>query len=366
MIRLKNVKTLAGGIENFNIPSSKDYQLDGGNKLVLIPGVIDPHISFGPIETNHWNLAIHSAIQGGVTTAVVIPDETISLHTKKHLKEKNKKVEKAILDLGISFNHLDYLIYSKENLPEIDHLCTEKELIKAILIRLEKPVNETLDLKWDNLFRLAAQEDIPLVINSNHENSEKNEKGKSLLEEAIALTEKWSNRLYVLNVSSKNEIDLIQKARRNSLLIYAETTAEHLFFEDLTQSDLLFSSINQEIIETIGSGFTTKIDNERYLELDGKKFSFSDPTFLLPLLLNAAYQKKLTLEKLVSLTSLNIQNIFEINKNFDFVLVDLEKETPLRKHINGKIEEVTLRGWPVYTIVKGHLFSSSKNGYQIV
>lgn len=360
MITIKNVKTLAGVVETVHIPSFKDHEIKGDNKLLLIPGVIDPHMCLGSIDSENWPLAIQSAIQAGITAAIDLPQEVLLHRAKKDLERRNNKIAKILLEVGIALNHLHYLRYSEENLHEIDHLGMEKQLVKGVIIRLPSSKKELLDGKWDNLFRHAAQEDLPVVIDENSKREGQEAERATSLENAIHYTEKWGNRLYVLNVSTQNEIHLIQEARKRSLLVYAETTPYHLFSGDLAKSAYLFEAINNDIIETIGSGFDIHNQKQDWILPEDENSIFSDLATLLPLLLNAVSQKKISIEKVIRLTSLNIQDILEIDKSSDVVLVDLEKEKKIEKVILGESVELNLKGWPVYTIIQGQVFSCLK------
>ena len=255
------------------------------------------------------------------------------------------------------------------DLEQIDQIKMEKQMIKGIVIHLDQEKREILDNNWDGLFRLASQEDIPIVINLCNENSEKPpmvKEEKTLLEMAIHYVEKWSNRLYILNVATQKEIDLIQEARKRSLLIYAETTPQHLFPEDLSKANHLWKALNNNVIETIGSGYNINQQGQDRVLFKGGNFSLLDPIFFLPFLLTAVNEKKIPLEKLVSLTSLNMQDIFELNRTQDFVLVDMEKEQTIKKIHSGHTVSVKLKGWPIYTIIRDRIFSSPTQGYRVI
>jgi dihydroorotase len=369
MIIIKNVRTLGGEVINHEIPSSKDYTIEANKKLLLFPGLIDPHICFGSMDSQDWNLAIESAIRGGITTAIEIPNEALPHNTKQDLEQRNKRIAKGLLDLKIPLNYYNYLFYSGSNLEEIDQLGRVKQMIKGIVIHLDDEKREVLDYHWENLFRLAAQEDVPIVINSDNENSKKSpmtKEGETLLEKAISYVEKWSNRLYVLNVATQKEIDLIQEARKRALLVYAETTPQHLFPENLSNANHLWEALNNNVIETIGSGYhVNQQDQDRALYMGGN-FSLSDPIFFLPFLLTAVNEKKTSIEKLAHFTSHNIRDILEISRTNDFVLIDLEKEETIQKIHSHHSVNIPLKGWPVYTITQGHVFSSPKGGYHVV
>lgn len=369
MITIKNIRTLSGEVTDYEIPSSKDCKIDGQEKLFLFPGVIDPHICFGSVDSQNWNLAIQSAVRGGITTVIEIPSEVASYNTKKDLEQKNRRVTDGLLNLEIPLNYFSYLLCSEANTEETDQLGMEKHMIKGIVIHLDYEKREVLDYRWDNLFRLAAQEDIPIVINSCDENSEqwpKAGEGETLLEKAIYYVEKWGNRLYVLNVATQREINLIQEARKRSLLVYAETTPKHLFPEDLSKADYLWEALNNNVIETVGSGYNVNQQGSDRVLYNGGNFSLLDPIFFLPFFLSAVNEKKISLDKLVHLTSLNIQNIFELHTTRDFVLLDLEKEQTIQKIHSGYSVNMKLKGWPIYTIIQDHTFSSPKAGYQVI
>lgn len=369
MIIIKNVRTLGGEVINHEVPSSKDFTIEANGKLLLFPGVIDPHICFGSLDSQNWNLAIESAIRGGITTAIEIPCEALPHNTQKDLEQKNGRIAKGLLELDIPLHYFNYLFYSGSNIEEIDQLGREKQMVKGIIIHLDEEKKEILDHQWDNLFRLAAQEDVPIVINAENENSKRSsmtKKGETLLERAITYVEKWSNRLYVLNVATQKEIDLIKEARKRALLVYAETTPQHLFPENLSDANHLWEALNNHIIETIGSGYHVNQQNQDRALYRNGNFSLSDPIFFLPFLLTAVNEKKISLDKLAHFTSHNIRDILELQKTSDFVLIDLEKEETIQKIHLHHTTNIQLKGWPVYTILQGQIFSSPKEGYHVV
>jgi dihydroorotase len=361
MITIKNVKTLDGQVTDYIIPSLKDQTIEARDKLLLLPGVIDPHICFGSIDRGKqsWDLAVESAIRGGITTVIELPSPNTPCNDKVSLNQKSQTIDKRLADLKIT---LPYLLYAHADLEKLDELGPAKKLMKGVVIQLNPDKKEELDDRWDRVFQLCGWEDIPIIVNSCNENTRKEFKRQgqqqTLLEKAIHLTEKHSTRLYVLNVSTQQEIELIQAARDKSLLVYAETTPQHLFQNDSSKADCLWKSINQGVIETIGSGYNASDQTQEKILFRGSHFSHCDPIFLLPNLLTAYLDKKISIEKLVHLIRLNIRDILEIAESRDVVLVDLEGEQIIRKISNGHSVDVKLRGWPVHTIIHGHIFSS--------
>lgn len=367
MITIKNVKTLDGLTTDITLSSSKTHVIDAERKLTLFPGLIDPHVICGSPEQDNWRFTIESAVRGGITTLLDIPSHDFPSEKKKEMEQKKLLIKKRLADLKIPVR---FFLYGKGNAKNVNEIGAEKSLIVGSLILLT-PEDHLLDKRsWNRIFQLAAWEDFPVVINSRNENSIKDPRfldaGETLLEKALYYTEKQNARLYVLNVSTQKEIDLIQEARRRSLLIYAETTPEHLFPKSGKDSYFLWEALNKGIIETIGSGYHAEAQSQERLIFDGKNFAFLNPNFLLPLLLTGYHQGKIGLENIVRSTRINLYDIFKIErKDEDAVLVDLEEEKVVQRVDKDQTSEMKIKGWPVYTIVKGEIFTIDKSGYHL-
>lgn len=354
MATIKDVRTLDGQIVDFTIPSDKDQIIDAKKQLVLIPGVIDPHFSFD--LSNHENAAftIQNAIRGGITTAVVIPGPNNPCNSVESYGNATKTINKELSKLDIPLNTA---FYAKGNLEQIEELGKIKKQIKGIVIALDASKKEELNDDWERLFQIAAWENLPIVINADEKNTN--------IEKAIYYAERQSTRLYILNVSTRSELDLIHEGRKRALLIYAETTPQHLFSEDKVQSDMLWEALNSGVIETIGSGYHPDRPGKSRLLFRNGNFSFSDPIFLLPLLLTASRQGKIAIEKVIRLLKVNVLDILTLPPSNDYVLVDLDHEQEVQKVTEGRSVDFKLKGWPVYTIVNGHVIPTAFSGYQI-
>lgn len=361
MITVKNVRTLGGSVVTHTIESSHQDEIDAQKKLLLFPGVIDPHLVLGPVVRNNWELAIKSCIHGGITTVVDLLQDPFLYRGKKELESENQKIMNKLSDLQLPVSYFRFLPCTQDTFTDIEQLGTKKSFIKGVVIYLDQDIAEELNVQWENLFRLAAHEDLPVVINSRNENTaslhSKNNNNNSLLENGIRYAEKWGCRLLILNVSKRQEIELIKAARKKQVLVYAETTPQHLFSTKF-ETQMLWDALKEDVIEVIGSGYDATRQGDERILYHGGNFNALDPIFLLPRLLTASEQKKLSLEKVLQLTSTNIQDMLELNKTHDFVLIDLEKEESVTLLSEGKSIEMKLKGWPAYTIVDGQVVSS--------
>lgn len=198
------------------------------------------------------------------------------------------------------------------------------------------------------------------------------------VEKAISLTNRYGTRLYILHVSTAEEIALIKAAKQAGLPVFAETTPHHLFFDtsayatlcgkavvnpplrDKKNHDILFAAIHEKIIDTIGSDHAPHTLDEKQQPYGQCPSGMPGIEFMLPLLLNAHHAGKLTMEEIISLTSKRAREIFHLPAYDDWVLVDMEKtarvSTTKSKCGWTPYMGLTLRGWPVYTIVNGHCF----------
>ncbi|WP_068470857.1 dihydroorotase [Candidatus Protochlamydia phocaeensis] len=366
MITIKNAKTLAGEQRDFTLPSSKDYSIDAKGQLLFLPGLIDSHISLGPTTREDWKIGIESAIRGGVTTLIDIPRLDQSCYSKVGIEEHKQIVHKHLSDWDIP---LHYNLYATAHPDHLEELGLAKKLIRGLAILIDPVHREQWDDEkfWERAFQLAAWEDLPVIVNTQDEDSwqKLRKKEESLLEKAIFYTEQNNTRLYVLNVATREEIELIQQARERSLLIYAETTPRHLFLNKSSQTEHVWEALNRGTIEMIGSGFFAGMNHSDRILLEEGNFSYSDPIFLLPLLLTASFEKKISIEKILGLTRFNINQLFNLD-NQDAVLVDVEHERAVQQITNGQTIDIKLRGWPVYTFVKGKVFKIPPKGYHLI
>ncbi|MFI0434687.1 MAG: hypothetical protein ACH350_03025 [Parachlamydiaceae bacterium] len=363
MITIKNIKALDGQITNLTIETPLDKKIEGEGRLTLLPALINPHLSLGNPKSDEWKCGLESLVQGGFSTVLDIPSYDSPSSSKEELVSKKQQVDQQLIDLKIPFH---YYPYAKTNSKYVEDLGAQKSLILGSLIQFHQEENGLNDQDWDRIFQIAAWEDLPVVINSNHENrwgkTTFNQPYFSLLEKAIHYTERQNARLFVFNVSTKEELKLIQEARAKSLLIYAETTPQHLFPEAASLCDFLWEALADGTIESIGSGCSFAELSQERLTWRGNTYNFSNPIFFLPLLLTAYHDKKITLENIVRLTRVNLYDIFRLERgDKDFVLVDLKREEKVLRVGENKPKEMILKGWPEYTILQGRVFKSDPN-----
>lgn len=359
VISIKNVKNLEGAVQDITIPSSQLYSLDAEKRLTLLPALFDPHVHFHA----EWGPEAKKAIIGGVATVSDIPDPSEKRIDKERLDQQSMRIAKSLAEIKIP---LHFHLYIEADLRQFELLNLAKPDTPGIIIDIKalSELSEPVDNILDNIFRIAAQKDMIVIFNaaSNDENQHNN---IQRIQKVISYTEKYSAQLCILHVSSLQEIELIRQAKKASILVYAETTAQQLFLTEddrrkwgkklpeglvicsKANQDALWEGIQEGVIDFIGSGHRSE--------------TISTISATLPLLLNAYHEKKITLEKIVALTSRNAAAIFQLDLEGDAILVDLEEQREVQedKSALSPFAGRLLKGWPSYTILRGQIFKGA-------
>lgn len=399
LIELQNVTTIDGEKIDRIIQSDENQTIDVSG-LTLMPALIDPHVHFrtpGAEYKENWESASVAAIYGGVTTVFDMPNNNPSCITLERLKEKKKRIDRQ---LKIPLRYGLYLGADQNHLQEI---ARAKDQIIGIKIYMGSSTGDLLmkdSSSLERVFQIAAENDVLIAVHAEDEDliQERRIKCKAALHstakdhslirsaevaskavaQAIDLAARYKTRLYIAHVSTKEELDLIRKAKDRGLSVYAEATPHHLFLTTNTYETLdtlalvnpplrenlapLWEAIHDGTIDTIGTDHAPHLLEEKKRPFGEAPSGFPSIELYLALLLNAHSQGKITLEKIVKLTHTRVQEIFQIEGNDDVVLVDLEKiKTVDNAHLKTKAKwspycGMTLKGWPCMTILRGKVY----------
>lgn len=346
MITLKNVQWLDGSTGDYEIPSSHFHEIDATGHT-LFPSVIDSHLACGPFKEGGWDETVTHAARGGVTALIDIP---ISSASPLIAAEEEKEVSQHLEALQIPLSYLHYR-------NALADPSSRTGIGRLLYITSENvPYDEAT---WNQVCQIAAREDSPLVVNPWKEHQWwQSDAGDSLLEMAIHYAEKQNTRLYILNIASRHELELIERARARSVLIYAETSLPHLFpLTPSTEEEILWDAIRKGTIEVVGSGYRANVSLTDSFILGQERLPFSHPRFLLSLLLTAYHEGNISLEGIARVSHINIEEIFNIKRRLhDCVLVSLSQQHTLQRVGPSITTPFVMKGWPLYTIANGILF----------
>lgn len=402
MIKLRHVSLLDKTLTTHTIPSATSQEIDATG-LTLFPALIDPHVHFrtpGLEHKENWISAANAAIRGGITTVFDMPNTIPPTTTHETLIEKKALIDKQLKKVGIPLRYGLYLGADKDHFDQIAKCNKEIIGIKVFMGSSTGGLVMDDDACLETAFRLAAEHDLVLAIHAEDEQmiqknillyqGEKDPKVHSLIRsrqgailattKAIDFADKYKTRLYLLHIGTKEEVDLIAQAKEKGVSVWAETTPHHLFLSEndyaewgtkvqmnpplrsVQDSERLWKAIHEETIDTIGSDHAPHTLEEKNQPYGKAPSGIPGVETTLPLLLDAAYQGKISHRDIIRCMKTNVEKLFRLTPNDDVILVDLHKQ----KTIKGSelktqckwspYEGRTLRGWPIYTILKGMVY----------
>lgn len=402
MIHITNACSISGEKQELEIPSAQTIEIDATG-LTVFPGLIDPHVHFrtpGMEYKEDWRTAARAAIYGGYTTVFDMPNTLPPTITAELLKEKKELIDSQLLEAGVPLRYQLFFGADKQHLAEIPRVKDEVVGIKVFMGCSTGNLVIDDDESLHAVFELAAENKMLVAVHAEdearmHERKKqfqgtKNYHDHSAIrdvevarlasEKAIALTRKYGTRLYILHLSTAEELALVKQAKKEGLPVHAETTPHHLFLNDsfypelqgravinpplrrAEQNAALLEAIQTGLIDTIGSDHAPHTPAEKAKPYGECPSGMPGIETTLPLLLTAHHQGLLTLEQIQRLTSSRAQEIFKLPQTKDLVLVDLNRKAEVSpeklktKCAWSAFAGRMLQGWPVYTIVQGNCF----------
>jgi len=375
---------------------------DLAGNLIALPALIDPHVHFrtpGQEHKEDWVTGAQAALAGGVTTVLDMPNNDPAITGNTTLQLKKDLIAKQLAKVDIPLHYYLYLGATGDNLKEIRQL---KDKVVAIKVFMGSSTGNLLVAeknKQADIFKLAAELDLPVavhaedeaIINTNqakinqptitdHSKIRSREAAIKAVTQAIELAKKYDSKLYILHLSTKEEIELVKQAKSEGIKVFAETTPHHLFLNQSayttqgtkvqmnpplrTEADnqALWQAINDNLIATIGTDHAPHTLAEKNPPYPQSPSGVPGIETNLPLLLNAHNENRISLEKIVELTRTNPQKIFKLRDNNDWVIVDLDlTKTIVDKNLKTKcgwspFSGLTLKGWPIATILNNTVY----------
>ncbi|MEK7189735.1 MAG: dihydroorotase [Patescibacteria group bacterium] len=371
-------------------------------KFITLPGLIDPHVHFrtpGSEHKENWISGARAALAGGFTTVIDMPNNNPPITNQAALEKKIKIINEQLRQADIPLRHYFYLGATTDNLDEFAK--TREEIIGIKLFMGASAGNLLVDRRADQekIFKRAAELNLLVAVHAEDEEEIQKQKDKiknpiiadhskirsrtaavKAVNQAIELAKKYYTRLYICHVSTAEELKIIKDAKRQGIIIYAEATPHHLFLDESAYEKLgtlaqmnpplrtpddcaaLWQGIADGTIDTIGSDHAPHTLEEKKQPYPISPSGVPGIETTLPLLLTAHRQGKITLEKIIELTHDNPRKIFNLLKNNDQIIVDMNTEKEV-KDINLKTKcgwspfaGWKLIGWPVAAVINNKNF----------
>ena len=334
--------------------------------LLRLPGLIDPHVHLREPGLTHKEdlyTGTCAALAGGFTTVLDMPNTKPPTSTAELLAEKAQRATaKAVCDVG-------FFVGAVADAPP--------ELVASAgpsACGLKIYVSETFgSLRIERLATLAAyfaawRGPGPIAVHAED----------AMLAACLALAELYDQRLHIVHVSLKSEIELIRRAKAHGLSVTCEVTPHHLYLtvDDLprlgpygqmkpplaTAADRQALWDNLDIIDCIATDHAPHTTAEK--EGDDPPPGVPGLETALPLMLLAVAEGRLTLEDLIARMHTNPARIYNLPTSSDtYIEVDADAryDFPARgwrtragwspfagMPARGRVLRVVLRGREVY------------------
>ncbi len=424
MIEINGAKNSQGQEVNIQIPSEIN-QIINGHGLIAMPGLIDPHVHFripGQAHKEDWETGARAALSAGYTAVADMPNNIPACVSLERLLKKEEIINDYLNNSkpALALNYFLYLGADRKNFDQISLVKNYKNLknrVVGIKVFMGSSTGELLmedNSSLHAIFALAKFHDFLIAVHaeddllikersnlypntccfSDHSKIRSPEVAASAVKLALNLAQEYGVRLYILHVSTKLELDLIQEAKNKGVDVFAEACPHHLFlnhkdYENFgadkgglfkmnpplrspEDQEYLLEAVKSGLIDTLGSDHAPHTLQEKSLKQDQpiSECPSGVPGIEtnLPLLLNAVNQNILNLSHVENLCVHGPRRLFKLKEeSHDWVLIDLNKE----KVVNGEdfytkchwspFSGKILKGWPVMTICQGRIYESIKS-----
>ncbi len=394
------------GVSNGRIASLGRIDADGAESLDLggltvLPGVIDSQVHFREPGLEHkedLESGTRAAALGGVTGVFEMPNTNPSTLTADDLANKLGRAK------GRTWvDHAFFMGASEENA----HALAELELLPgccgikifmgsstgSLLVEDDEALLEVLksgrrrvSIHAEDEARL--RERMALVRDggpvSLHTEWRDVEAARLATDRILRLARKAGRKIHVLHVSTAEEIPLLAA---NKDLATMEATPQHLTLaapecyeewgslaqmnppiREARHREALWQAVRDGVVDVIGSDHAPHTLEEKQRDYPRSPSGMPGVQTLLPLLLDHFNAGRLTLQRLIDLTSAGANRIFNIagkgrialGYDADFTVVDLKANRTIESDwLASKcgwspFEGKSINGWPVMTIVRGH------------
>lgn len=369
--------------------------------LHILPGVIDSQVHFREPGLEHkedLETGSRSAVAGGVTSVFEMPNTRPLTTSAEALADKVRRARHRML--------CDFAFFvggTRENVDDIPHLeklegsagikvfmgsSTGDLLVDddAALDRIIAKLSRRASFHAEDEARLKAR--MPLRRPgdpSSHPEWRDEEAALIATKRLVGLAEKHSKRVHVLHISTAAEMTYLADHKAYATV---EITPHHLTLEapecyerlgayaqmnppvrDARHRAAIWGALEAGVVDVLGSDHAPHTREEKEHSYPDTHSGMTGVQTLVPIMLNHVYERRLSLQRFVDLTSHGPQRLFGIrNKgriavgyDADLTVVDLKRKETIT---NGWIESrcgwtpydgMQVTGWPVGTFVRGQM-----------
>ena len=367
--------------------------------LHILPGVIDTQVHFrepGLTHKEDLETGSRSAVMGGVTAVFEMPNTNPLTVTEETFTAKVKA--------GHHRMHCDFAFFiggtreNVQNLPELERApgCAGVKVFigsstGALLVedddslrKIFTAIRRRASFHAEDEYRLNDRKGLRIEGDPRSHPVWRDETAALLATQRLVnLARETGKRIHVLHISTKEEIEYL---RDHKDVASCEATPHHLTMvapecyerlgtlaqmnppvRDASHRAGIWKGIEQGIIDVLGSDHAPHTLDEKQKIYPASPSGMTGVQTLVPIMLDHVNAGRLSLARLVDLTSAGPARLFNIamkgriaaGYDADFTVVDLKRtETITNKWVASRAgwtpyDGVKVTGWPVGTFVRG-------------
>lgn len=370
--------------------------------LHVLPGVIDSQVHFREPGAEHkedLQTGSRAAVLGGVTTVFEMPNTEPATTTEAALLDKFARARGRMwcdhaFFVGARPDNLQHLA-ELEVLPGAPGikmflgrstgglLVQDEAQIRLALSRGQRriAVHSEDQARLEERAHLAREAGHPRA----HPVWRDEETARGSTERLLRLASEVGRRVHVLHVTTAEELPLLENARN---LATFEVTPQHLTlvapecYEQLgtfaqmnppireaRHRDALWEAVRAGRVDVIGSDHAPHTREEKALPYPQSPAGMPGVQTLVPLMLDHVHEGRLSLERMVELTSAGPARVYGAMRkgqiaagyDADFTIVDLSAKRQVTESWLASrcgwspFTGWSLTGWPIFTIVRGQV-----------
>lgn len=367
--------------------------------LHILPGVIDTQVHFrepGLTHKEDLETGSRGAVLGGVTGVFEMPNTNPLTTTRETFEAK--------IAAGTNRMHCDFAFFiggthdNVNELPELERLpgCSgvkvfmgsstgsllvpDDDGVEAIL----NAVNRRAAFHSEDEYMLDLRKDLRVPGEpSSHPIWRSPEVALNCTKRLVSLARKTGKRIHILHISTGEEIAYLADHKD---VVSVEVTPHHLTLDetayfhlgtyaqmnppirDTEHRERIWAGVKNGVADILGSDHAPHTREEKEHPYPESHSGMTGVQTLVPIMLDHVNAGRLSLSRFVDMTSAGPNRLFGIGKkgriaagyDADLTIVDLKrKETISNDWIASRAgwtpyDGVTVTGWPVGTIVRGH------------
>lgn len=332
--------------------------------MIRLPGLIDTHVHLrdpGQTEKEDFFSGTSSALAGGFTTILDMPNNKVPITTLKTLKEKIIQAKKkTVCDIGF---------YAGSIGNDLDELIKMEPYVFGLKLYLNKTTGNFIidENKLSRIFSFWKSEK-PILVHAEED----------VIDLVIKVAKKTGQKIHIPHTTNKVQFQKIIQAKKDGLSITCGLNPHYLFLnkddiktlksfalmkpELATREDQKFLWDNLKYVDVIESDHAPHLISEK--NSSNPPYGVPGLETTLPLLLTAVSDNKLSINRLIELCFKNPKKIFNIKTDEKTYIEIDEKEEYIIENkklftkcgwspfagwkVKGKIKKVYIRGKKVF------------------